>query len=67
MVVIQSTNGQYCGRYQLTITYLNGDLSPAKPRKKVANQYVVNRCGSWSELKFGWQMAGIKLHERVLE
>ena len=22
-------NGQYYGRYQLTITYLNGDLSPA--------------------------------------
>ena len=26
-------NGQYYGRYQLTITYLNGDLSPATPRK----------------------------------
>ena len=30
-------NGQYYGRYQLTITYLNGDLSPAN-QEKVANQ-----------------------------
>ena len=35
-------NGQYYGRYQLTITYLNGDLSPAN-QEKVANQYVVSR------------------------
>lgn len=40
-------NGQYYGRYQLTITYLNGDLSPEN-QEKVANQYVVNRYGSWS-------------------
>ena len=26
-------NGQYYGRYQLTITYLNGDLSPANQEK----------------------------------
>ena len=32
-------NGQYYGRYQLTITYLNGDLSPAN-QEKVANQYI---------------------------
>ena len=29
-------NGQYYGRYQLTLTYLNGDLSPAN-QEKVAN------------------------------
>ena len=31
-------------------------------KKKVANQYVVNRYGSWSAAKkiSGWQMAGIK-------
>ena len=33
-------NGQYYGRYQLTITYLNGDLSPEN-QEKVANQYNV--------------------------
>ena len=46
-------NGQYYGRYQLTITYLNGDLSPAN-QEKVANQYVVNRYGSWSAAKNFW-------------
>ena len=43
-------NGQYYGRYQLTLTYLNGDLSPAN-QEKVANQYVVNRYGSWFSSK----------------
>ena len=46
-------NGQYYGRYQLTITYLNGDLSPEN-QEKVANQYVVNRYGSWSAAKNFW-------------
>ena len=50
-------NGQYDGRYQLTITYLNGDLSPAN-QEKVANQYVVNRYGSWSAAKNFWLANG---------
>lgn len=50
-------NGQYYGRYQLTITYLNGDLSPAN-QEKVANQYVVNRYGSWSAAKNFWLVNG---------
>ena len=50
-------NGQYYGRYQLTITYLNGDLSPAN-QEKVANQYVVNRYGSWSAAKNFWLAKG---------
>ena len=50
-------NGQYYGRYQLTITYLNGDLSPAN-QEKVANQYVVNRYGSWSAAKNFWLATG---------
>lgn len=50
-------NGQYYGRYQLTITYLNGDLSPAN-QEKVANQYVVTRYGSWSEAKNFWLANG---------
>ena len=37
-------NGQYYGRYQLSLSYLNGDLSPEN-QEKVANQYVVNRYG----------------------
>ena len=50
-------NGQYYGRYQLTITYLNGDLSPAN-QEKVANQYVVSRYGSWSAAKNFWLANG---------
>ena len=58
-------NGQYYGRYQLSLSYLNGDLSPEN-QEKVANQYVVNRYGSWSAAKTsGWPMAGIKVNERV--
>ena len=50
-------DGQYYGRFQLTITYLNGDLSPAN-QEKVANQYVVNRYGSWSGAKNFWLANG---------
>lgn len=50
-------NGQYYGRYQLTITYLNGDLSP-KNQEKVANEYVTSRYGSWSAAKNFWLVNG---------
>ena len=50
-------NGQYYGRYQLSLSYLNGDLS-AENQEKVANQYVVNRYGSWSAAKNFWLANG---------
>ena len=50
-------NGQYYGRYQLSLSYLNGDLSPEN-QEKVANQYVVNRYGSWSAAKNYWLANG---------
>ena len=50
-------NGQYYGRYQLSLAYLNGDLSPEN-QEKVANQYVVNRYGSWSAAKNFWLANG---------
>lgn len=50
-------NGQYYGRYQLTITYLNGDLS-AENQEKVANEYVIKRYGSWSAAKSFWLANG---------
>ena len=37
-------NGQYYGRYQLTISYLNGDLS-AENQERVADAYVASRYG----------------------
>ena len=40
-------NGQFYGRYQLTITYLNGDLSPEN-QERVADAYVASRYGSWT-------------------
>ena len=50
-------NGKYYGRYQLSLSYLNGDLSEAN-QEKVANQYVVNRYGSWSAAKNFWLVNG---------
>ena len=50
-------NGQYYGRYQLSLSYLNGDLS-TENQEKVANQYVVNRYGSWSAAKNFWLANG---------
>ena len=50
-------NGKYYGRYQLSLPYLNGDLSEAN-QEKVANQYVVNRYGSWSAAKNFWLANG---------
>ena len=50
-------NGQYYGRYQLSLSYLNGDLSPEN-QEKVPNQYVVNRYGSWSAAKNFWLANG---------
>ena len=50
-------NGKYYGRYQLSLSYLNGDLSPEN-QEKVANQYVINRYGSWSAAKNFWLANG---------
>ena len=50
-------NGQYYGRYQLIITYLNGDLSPEN-QEKTADAYVAGRYGSWSAAKNFWLANG---------
>lgn len=50
-------NGQYYGRYQLTISYLNGDLSPEN-QEKVADSYVSSRYGSWSAALAFWNANG---------
>ena len=50
-------NGQYYGRYQLTISYLNGDLS-AENQEKVADAYVAGRYGSWSQALAFWNANG---------
>ena len=50
-------NGQYYGRYQLTISYLNGDLS-AENQERVADAYVASRYGSWSAALAFWNAKG---------
>lgn len=50
-------NGQYYGRYQLTLSYLNGDLSPEN-QERVADNYVINRYGSWTAAKNFWLANG---------
>ena len=49
--------GQYYGRYQLTISYLNGDLS-AENQERVADSYVAGRYGSWSAALAFWNANG---------
>ena len=50
-------NGQYIGKYQLSASYLNGDYSAAN-QERVADQYVANRYGSWTNAKNAWLSQG---------
>lgn len=50
-------NGQYYGRYQLTIAYLNGELSPEN-QERTAEAYVADRYGSCSAAKNFWLANG---------
>lgn len=50
-------NGQYIGKYQLSSAYLNGDYSPAN-QERVADNYVAQRYGSWSNAQRFWQNNG---------
>lgn len=50
-------NGQYTGRYQLSSSYLNGDYSPAN-QERVADNYCLERYGSWQNAKAHWESMG---------
>ena len=50
-------NGQYYGKYQLSSSYLNGDYSAAN-QEQVADNYVKNRYGSWTNAQQFWQTHG---------
>ena len=50
-------NGNYYGKYQLSISYLNGDYSAAN-QEKVADQYVASRYGSWTAAQSFWESHG---------
>ena len=47
----------YYGRYQLTASYLNGDFS-RENQERVADEYVLNRYGSWEAALAFWQANG---------
>lgn len=50
-------NGKYIGRYQLDSSYLNGDYSPEN-QERVADQYVMDRYGSWEAALDFWNANG---------
>lgn len=52
-----AANGQYYGKYQLSRSYLGGDLSAAN-QERVANNYVQSRYGSWTAAKNHWLQNG---------
>ncbi len=52
-----ATNGQYWGRYQLGSHLIQHGASPAE-QERVADQYVANRYGSWTNAKAAWQSQG---------
>ena len=52
-----ASNGQYYGKYQLSLSYLNGDLSDAN-QEAVADNYVTSRYGSWVAAQTFWQQNG---------
>lgn len=47
---VYSVSGQHYGRYQLLLSYLGGDLSPAN-QEACADAYVAGRYGSWVAAK----------------
>ncbi|KRN96333.1 aggregation promoting factor [Furfurilactobacillus siliginis] len=52
-----ATNGQYYGKYQLSLDKLHGDLSAAN-QEAVATQYATSRYGSWAGAQAAWQSQG---------
>ena len=49
-----SPSGKYYGKFQLTKTMLNGDLSPEN-QERTADRYVKERYGSWTKAQQFWQ------------
>lgn len=52
-----ATNGRYYGKYQLDISYLNGDTSPAN-QDATFDKYVVERYGSLENAWAHWKSCG---------
>lgn len=50
-------NGRYIGKYQLDESMLNGDYSPEN-QEYMADQYVMERYGSWEAAREFWDSHG---------
>lgn len=50
-------NGRYIGKYQLDESMLNGDYSPEN-QEYMADQYVMDRYGSWENAREFWDSHG---------
>ena len=50
-------NGRYYGKYKLNSSYLHGNYSAAN-QEQVADNYVKNRYGSWTNAQQFWQTHG---------
>lgn len=50
-------NGQYYGKFQLSLDKLGGDLSP-QHQEEVANAYAQSRYGGWANAQRAWQSQG---------
>lgn len=50
-------NGQYIGKYQLSSDKLGGDYSPEN-QEAVAEQYMLDRYGSWENARDFWNEHG---------
>lgn len=52
-----SQNGKYYGKYQLDLSYLNGDLSQAN-QEATADKYTSDRYGNWQNALAHWDAYG---------
>ena len=50
-------NGRYIGKYQMDESRLNGDWSP-EHQEEVAEQYMLDRYGSWEAAREFWDSNG---------
>ena len=53
----EARNGRYIGKYQMDESRLNGDWSPEN-QEAVAEQYMLDRYGSWENARAFWDANG---------
>ena len=53
----EARNGRYIGKYQMDESRLDGDFSP-EHQEEVAEQYMLDRYGSWEAAREWWDSHG---------